>query len=69
MTVSNFNWINKPKFPVKLSVKIRYRTPSTRAELKNNGQLLFDNPQRAITPGQSAVFYKGQELLGGGIIK
>lgn len=67
------NWISgkKPKMPLRVKVKIRYRHKPALAVIKPHGsaiKLVFDKPQRAITPGQSAVFYKGKELLGGGII-
>ena len=52
-----------------LEVKIRYRSKSEKAVLYKNGILKFLKSVRAITSGQSAVFYRGQELLGGGIIK
>ncbi len=63
------NWVSKKiKLPSSLEVKIRYRTSSEKATLHKNGSLIFDRPIRAITPGQSAVFYKNGQLLGGGII-
>ena len=75
LAVRNANWIsgNKSKFPLKVTAKIRYRHKAVLAIVikgANPGtlRLKFKKPQRAITPGQSAVFYKGQELLGGGII-
>lgn len=69
--VKNVNWINKIKLPAKAEVKIRYRSKSEPAKISKKGSQLkveFMKPQRAITPGQSAVFYKGGEVLGGGII-
>ena len=71
----NVNWISGkvPKLPQKVKVKIRYRHELARAAiykiLNTKYKILFSSPQRAITPGQSVVFYKGQELLGGGIIE
>jgi len=74
LTVKNINWISGkiPKLPMKAMVKIRYRSPSATAvivklDTRRYG-LTFTKSQRAITPGQSAVFYRGQEVLGGGII-
>jgi tRNA-specific 2-thiouridylase len=56
-----------------VEVKIRYRHEGSRAALKMLGggvlQVEFVEPQRAITPGQAAVIYKGDEVLGGGWIK
>lgn len=68
--VEKINWIDgNIKLPVNLDVKIRYRTKSEKAVLNKNGELVFKKSVRAITSGQSAVFYRGQELLGGGIIQ
>jgi tRNA-specific 2-thiouridylase len=70
----NVNWIagKEPKLPLKIQAKIRYRHQLTWAvsyKLKAKSyKLVFEKPQRAITPGQSIVFYRGQEVLGGGII-
>ncbi|HEY4484445.1 MAG TPA: tRNA 2-thiouridine(34) synthase MnmA [Candidatus Paceibacterota bacterium] len=67
--VTGINWINKKtKFPLNISVKIRYRTKEQKAVLLKNGILEFKRPVRAVTPGQSAVFYKGEDVLGGGVI-
>jgi tRNA-specific 2-thiouridylase len=68
--IININWLQKPeKFPVILDVRARYRAPLKKAELDKNGNLIFQKSERAITSGQSAVFYKGIELLGGGVIR
>jgi tRNA-specific 2-thiouridylase len=74
MSVTEINWvaIDKPKKEFKADVKIRYlHTPSSARiiPLKNNTvKVIFDTPQRAITPGQSAVFYDKDIVLGGGFI-
>ncbi len=70
----NINWISgrEPRLPLKVQAKIRYRHRPASVKihkLKTAGyKLTFNKPQRAVTPGQSVVFYKGQEVLGGGII-
>jgi len=71
----NVNWISgeEPKLPIKIKAKIRYRHQPvlaiiTRSLKHKVYSLKFARPQRAITPGQSVVFYKDNELLAGGII-
>ena len=52
-------------------VRIRYRQPLQSATLimRSNGLfILFDQPQRGISPGQFAVWYDGQEMVGSGVI-
>lgn len=66
--LKDIKWINKQKLLIKIKAKVRYGQKEVEAILSKNKVLKFKKPQRAITPGQSAVFYKGKELLGGGII-
>jgi tRNA-specific 2-thiouridylase len=58
---------------IEVEVKVRYATPASTATLvpSGNGKLhvRFHEPQRALSPGQSAVFYHGERVLGGGIIQ
>ena len=72
LTAENVHWIYKPKnFPVKLQAKIRY-TPRifdcVAESFGDNLRVKFFEPQRAVTSGQSIVFYDGDEVLGGGVI-
>ncbi|MCX5712008.1 MAG: tRNA 2-thiouridine(34) synthase MnmA, partial [Candidatus Omnitrophica bacterium] len=56
---------------IALNVKIRYNCNETPADIlpqRNKIRVRFKNPQFSITPGQSAVFYKGDQVIGGGII-
>lgn len=67
------NWLDvAPSTPIRADVKIRYRTPAAPATVTPLAdgavRVEFDAPQRAITPGQAAVFYAGDEVLGGGAI-
>ena len=68
------NWISGsvPKFPLKVKAKTRYRMDEQSAKIdriKNKYIITFSRSQRAVMSGQSIVFYKGNEILGGGIIK
>lgn len=74
LTTSHVNWVSgePPPEPTTIAVKIRYRSPEVLATLysdSGSAMIRFDQPQRAITPGQAAVFYQGNEVLGGGIIE
>jgi tRNA-specific 2-thiouridylase len=65
----DFNWL-LPSEPAaegeRVEAQIRYRhKPAPATLFAAQGRLEFDEPQRAITPGQSAVFYRGDRLLGG----
>jgi tRNA-specific 2-thiouridylase len=68
------NWISWPALnePIEAAVKIRYRHEPAPARMEPCGattvRVRFHEPQRAVTPGQAAVFYSGEEVLGGGWI-
>jgi tRNA-specific 2-thiouridylase len=73
--VRDVNWISVAKLdgPVRAEVKIRNRHAAAQATVEptenpNRTRVTFDDPQRAITPGQGAVFYVGDVVLGGGWI-
>jgi len=75
LKASHINWIAMDKLtePLSVKAKIRYKSKETRAVCRplDSGkiQIEFEKPQRAITPGQSVVFYNGDFILGGGIIE
>ena len=75
VTVNDIHWISgqTPQLPLKCHAKTRYRQSDqacTLIEINNGvGKVVFDQPQRAVTPGQSLVFYHHNECLGGGIIQ
>ncbi len=70
----DLNWISIPSLssPMRVRIKIRHRHEPAWATLEPAGAdevvATFDEPQRAVTPGQSAVFYDGDEVVGGGWI-
>ncbi len=72
--VANVNWTTgeTPRGSVKAGVQIRHRhTPgaATVTPLEDGGaEVIFERPERAISPGQAAVFYEGDEVIGGGWI-
>ncbi len=71
--VTVINWIDKePTSPVKVYTRLRYRHKPVLSTLfpddGNKAIVRFETPQSAITPGQGAVFYNGNEVLGGGWI-
>ena len=71
--VDNINWINQePVYPIEVKTRVRYRSKAVSSTLipesKHNAVVKFKDPQSAITPGQGAVFYLNDEVLGGGWI-
>ena len=74
-TVARMNWVSiaKPSTPIQAEVKIRYRSKPALAQIvpieNSRIKIIFDEHQFGITPGQAAVLYSGDLVLGGGIIE
>ena len=78
LRANRLNWISIPELtgPMRVKIKIRHRHEPAWATLESANAIgtadevvaTFDEPQRAVTPGQSAVFYDGDEVVGGGWI-
>ena len=75
LTANDFNWIafDTPPHTLRAAARVRYRQteqPATVTPRPDGGaDILFDEPQRAITPGQAVVLYEGETVLGGGTIE
>ncbi|MBW4596812.1 MAG: tRNA 2-thiouridine(34) synthase MnmA [Brasilonema angustatum HA4187-MV1] len=74
-TVQRVNWVSiaEPSSPIRAEVQIRYRSTPVPVTVipadYSRVRLVFDEPQFSITPGQAAVWYEGEKVLGGGIIE
>tara|TARA_R110000764_G_scaffold74765_1_gene151332 strand:+ start:22649 stop:23782 length:1134 start_codon:yes stop_codon:yes gene_type:complete len=75
LTCSHIYWVNESPAttqPVRLTAKVRYRQPDQSCVLESTPEgyrIVFEEPQRAVTPGQSVVLYQDDICLGGGVIE
>ena len=73
LRAGQINWIGEPpRLPNQLTAKVRYRALDAPCSVRLDGdQLLieFEQPERAVTPGQSVVMYQGEVCLGGAVIE
>lgn len=71
--INTLAWEQIPEGGIRVEAKIRYKDTQEPAMLRpltdGMAEIVFDQPKRAVTPGQSVVFYSGDDLLGGGIIE
>ncbi len=75
LVAGEWHWVagTAPELPLRAEARIRYRQPLQKCEafLNDDGEMevRFDQPQRAVTPGQFVVIYDNDTLLGGGVIE
>lgn len=74
LTTVSVDWVagEAPAMPLRCMAKTRYRQPDQACvvtETQEGFEVVFDRPQRAVTPGQSVVFYRNDICLGGGVIE
>lgn len=75
LETTQVDWINQEpeSFPYRCKAKVRYRQADQDCVIEKLGEqhyrVVFDQPQRAVTPGQSVVFYQENRCLGGGVIE
>jgi tRNA-specific 2-thiouridylase len=74
LTANQTNWlVDRPTVPVRCEAKIRYNAPAAAATLQmlagDRMQVIFDEPQYAVAPGQAVVCYAADRVLGGGWIE
>jgi tRNA-specific 2-thiouridylase len=71
----NLNLVSRPELPdgMLVNAKIRYKDLASAARVFSEGEgefrVVFEEPKRAITPGQSVVLYEDDDIVGGGIIE
>tara|TARA_R110000824_G_scaffold52692_4_gene146316 strand:- start:255369 stop:256469 length:1101 start_codon:yes stop_codon:yes gene_type:complete len=73
LSTTDFSWINhaEPELPLTCMAKVRYRQADQACTVYREGtalRVVFDKPQRSVTPGQYVVFYQNNICLGGGVI-
>jgi len=73
LTAKSLRWVagTPPTTEFPADVKVRYRSPGASAVVRiesGRAEVMFERPQRAVAPGQAVVFYRGDDVLGGGII-
>ena len=75
LEAGDLTWVSgtPPKLPLRCHAKIRYRQPDQRVTVSRGGDdrlmVNFAKPQRAASLGQSIVFYRGKQVLGGGVVE
>jgi len=73
LSASQLNWFRDPETPFDCHARIRYRQKEQACTIESHENervvVVFNEPQRAVTSGQSIVFYDGEEMIGGGIIE
>jgi tRNA-specific 2-thiouridylase len=74
LLAGQLNWISgkPPEIATEITAKIRYKAPEVPVQItlrEHVAEVEFSEAQAAITPGQSIVFYRGKEVIGGGIIE